>query len=356
MVTISDIAKMVDVSRATVSRVLNEPNKVKPETRDKVLRAMAARDYVYNALAGGLSTKRTHTLGLIIPTITNPIFAVSTQGVQDQAGRRGYSILLGATDYSVRMEFELVKLFQAKQVDGLIFTGAPCSETTVPYLQRCRLPHVVTWSLVSEGEGLCVSFDNTRAAHHVIDYLVSMGHQRIGMIAGRFSETGRAEQRWQGYCQALAHHELTVDERLVLQSAYTVASGRAAMARLLRLEPRPTAVFCGNDILAYGAMAAVRDLGLAVGRDVSIVGFDDLEMSAVTDPPLTTVRIPGQRMGAMGADLLIDALEGRIAGTLQCTLETDLIVRQSVMRPSVSGDEAAADKAPSSKEETERES
>lgn len=354
MVTISDIAKNVGVSRATVSRVLNQPEKVKPETRDKVLKAMAAQNYVYNAVAGSLSTKHTYTLGLIIPTITNPIFAVSTKGIQDKAGQRGYSILLGSTDYSRRMEFELVKLFQAKQVDGLIFTGAPNAETTVPYLRRCRLPYVVTWTL--EAEAPCVSFDNVKAASHVVDYLWSMGHRRIAMIAGRFAETERAERRWQGYCQALTRHGLVPEERMVLQSAYTVADGRAAMNQVLRRDPRPTAVFCGNDILAYGAMAAVRDQGLAVGRDVSIVGFDDLEMSAVTDPPLTTVRIPGERMGAMGADLLIDALEGRIANTLQCTLETDLIVRQSVMRPSVLGNEAPADKAPSSKEEIERES
>ena len=335
MVTISDIAKAVGVSRATVSRVLNEPDKVKPDTRDRVQRAMAAHHYVYNALAGGLSTKRTHTLGLIIPTITNPVFAVSTQGIQETAARRGYSILLGSTDYSAATEFDLVKLFHAKQVDGLIFTGAPAAETTAAYLERCQMPYVVTWSRVGQGEASYVSFDNIQAARYVIDYLVSMGHRRIGMIAGRFSQTGRAERRWQGYCQALAHHGLAGDERMVIQSEYTVAGGRAAMAQLLRLDRRPTAVFCGNDILAYGAMAAVRDQGLAVGRDVSIVGFDDLEMSSVTDPPLTTVRIPGHRMGTMGAELLIDLIEGRIAGTRQHTLETDLIVRQSAMPPPV---------------------
>ncbi len=338
MVTISDIAKLVGVSRATVSRVLNEPDKVKPETRDRVQRAMAAHDYVYNALAGGLSTKRTHTLGLVIPTITNPVFAVSTKGIQETAGRRGYSILLGSTDYSAAMEFELVKLFQVKQVDGLIFTGAPAAETTAAYLKRCALPYVVTWSLVGEGEASCVSFDNVRAARHAVDYLVSMGHRCIGMIVGRFSETGRAERRWQGYRQSLAHHGLVEDERLVIQSEYTVAGGRAAMVQLLRLENRPTAVFCGNDILAYGAMAAVRDKGLAVGRDVSIVGFDDLDMSPVTDPPLTTVRIPGHRMGVLGAERLIDLIEGRVTGTLQQTLETDLIVRQSVMPPQATAD------------------
>ena len=153
------------------------------------------------------------------------------------------------------------------------------------------------------------------------------------MIAGRFSDTGRALKRWQGYTQALKDHGLTYDERLVVQKEYTVSAGKEGVTRLLRNPDPPTAVFCGNDILAYGAMAGVKEQGLRVGPDVSIVGFDDLEMSGVMDPPLTTVRIPGHTMGRLGAETLIDQIEGRQSEVVNYILETDLILRASAMNP-----------------------
>lgn len=332
-VTIADIARLVGVSQSTVSRVLNTPEQVKPATREKVLQAMEKHNYIYNALAGSLSRKRTQTLGVIIPTITNPIFAVSTKGMQDTAAKRGYSILLGSTDYSPALEYEIVKLFHAKQVDGIAFTGIPLDPRTADYLHASEVPHLITWDLAEDDKAACVTFDNQSAGCRVVDYLVSMGHIRIAMIAGIFAETGRAYKRYLGYREGLEKARLKYDDRLVIQKEYTIAAGQEAMTHFLHTQNRPTAVFCGNDILAYGAMTAIKKQGLRVGNHISVVGFDDLEMSTVFDPPLTTVRIPGYKMGELGATELIDSIEGKRREMVQHVLETEIIVRASVSSP-----------------------
>lgn len=332
-VTIAEIARFVGVSQATVSRVLNAPHLVKQETRRKVLNAIEKHNYVYNAIAGGLTKKRTATLGLVIPTITNPIFAVSTKGIQEAATNCGYSILFGSTDYSYDRELELVTLFHQKRVDGIVFTGAPGNEKTREIMKRLEMPYLVTWELGQDKSTFFVAFDNVKSGRQATDYLISLGHRRIGMVAGRFSETSRAYKRWLGYKQSLENHNIPYDEKLVIKKEYTISAGKEAMGRLLRMPDPPTAVFCGNDILAFGAMAAVKEAGYRVGIDVSIVGFDDLEASEVTDPPLTTVRIPAYKMGRMGAETLIDLIEGRIEEPLQYILETDLIIRESTGNP-----------------------
>jgi len=331
-ITITDIALIAGVSVATVSRVINHPDRVKGNTRRRVQKAMEENNYVYNALAGSLGKSTTRTLGLIIPTITNPIFAVSTQGVQSAAARRGYSLLLGSTEYKPETEYNLVQLYLEKQVDGIVFSGRPLDERSLAYMKSRRIPYLFTWEAVDDIDAPHITFDNKKAARQVVEYFVSMGHRRIGMVAGRFKDTGRAYRRWIGYKDALEQWNIPYDEKLVIQKPYSVASGREATGRLLKMEEPPTAIFCANDILAYGAIAAARDLGRRVGVDLGIIGFDDLEMSAVMDPPLTTVRIPGHEMGTMAADALIDMVEGKKSETVQYVLETDLILRESVPR------------------------
>ncbi len=328
-ITISEIAKLVGVSTATVSRVLNASNLVRPETKQKVLQALEEHDYVYNAVAGGLTKRRTSTIGLIIPTITNPVFSISTKGIYEIAKDRGYSILLGSTDYSYDTEFELITLFHEKRVDGIIFTGAPANQKSVEFMTRLKIPYLVTWELVSDRNVPFVAFDNAKSGQAVTDYLFSLGHKKIGMIAGRFSETSRAYGRWLGYKKALNTYGIPYDEELVLEREYTVSAGREAMGKLLRISDPPTAVFGGNDILAIGAMAAVREAGYKVGSDISITGFDDLDISEATDPSLTSVHVPGHEMGAKGAEMLIEMIEGTLEEPRHCVLETELIIRGS---------------------------
>ncbi len=329
-ITIVDIAKMAGVSQATVSRVINNSEKVRESTRNKILQVMKDNNYVYNALAGGLGKNATCTIGLIIPTITNPIFAVSTQGIQTAAAKRGYSILLGTTEYSSSTELDLVRLFSEKQVDGIISTGALMNHLTINHINQRNIPFVITYERIKSVNTSFVTFDNVKAANRTMDYLFSLGHRRIGMITGPFAYSGRSKRRWQGYKAGLEKRGILYDEQLVMQKDFTVIGGREAATRMLQNSNPPTAIFCGNDIIAYGAMAIAKEKGLKVGTDISIVGFDDLEMSAAMDPPLTTTRIPGNEMGVMGANTLIDKIEKINEEPVQYLLETDFIVRSSV--------------------------
>ncbi|HDR16329.1 MAG TPA: LacI family transcriptional regulator, partial [Desulfobacteraceae bacterium] len=304
-ITLTQLSEILGVSRSTISRVLNRPELVKTQTRERVLRGLKEHNYVYNALAGGLTKKRTSTLGVMLPTITNPVFALSTKGAQEVAGERGYSILLGSHDYSGETEAELVRLFQEKRVDGIIFNGYPIKQETVEYLNRFQISYLVTWEKPEDPDIPFVAFDNVRSGFNVTNYLLGLGHRRIGMITAYFKSSTRSYKRYLGFREALERMNVPYDDSLVIQKDYTVMEGREAAARLVAMPEPPTALVCGNDLLAMGAMAAVKEAGFIVGKDISITGFDDLEMSSILDPPLTTVRIPAFQMGKKAAEVLI---------------------------------------------------
>jgi len=334
--TIRDVARKAKVSVATVSRVLNTPSRVRLNTREKVLRAMEQCHYVYNALAGSLSARKTTMLGVIIPTITNPIFATVTKGIQDYAARSGYSILLGNTDYNEENEVQLINLFQEKRIDGVIFNGPWRSAPLILRMKSAKLPFVITWQKVKDKEVNFVAFDNFRSAYRSVEYLIGLGHRRIGMIAGKFSVSERALVRWQAYRKCLGDHDLAYDPKLVLEKGYSFSDGKEAMAHLLCLPSPPTAVFCGNDVLAIGAMVEAKESGMKIPEDLSVAGFDDMEISAFYDPPLTTVAVPAYEMGRMAAKILIENIRGQSQAPQQYVLEANLIVRGSTGKMLVS--------------------
>jgi len=327
--TVRDVARRANVSVATVSRVLNTPSLVRAPTRSRVLKAMKDTHYVYNALAGGLSARKTTILGVIIPTITNPVFAMVTKGIQDYSRQQGYSILLGNTDYNEENEARLIHLMQEKRADGVILNGPWSGAPIVPLMKKTRLPFVSTWQTLEDREVNFVAFDNFQSAYRIVEYLVGLGHRRIGMIAGKFPFSERARMRTKGYRKCLTDHRLPFDPELVLEKGYTLADGKEAMSRLLQLPAPPTAVFCGNDILAIGAIVCAKEQGLRIPRDLSVVGFDDLEISAYYDPPLTTMAVPAYDMGRTAAKILIENIRGEINTPRQCILETKLMIRGS---------------------------
>jgi len=327
--TIRDVARRANVSVATVSRVLNSPSLVQQTTRDRVLKAMKGCRYVYNALAGGLSARKTTTLGVIVPTITNPVFATVTKGIQDYARENGYSIILGNTDYNEENELRLIHLFQEKRADGMILNGPWRDGPIVALMKRSRLPFVVTWQTLQDKEVNLVAFDNFKSAYRIVEYLIGLGHRRIGMIAGKFSVSERAMMRWKGYRKCLADHNLPFDPQLVLERGYGFSDGKKALVHLLNLPVPPTAVFCGNDILAIGAIVCAKEKGLRVPGDLSVVGFDDMEISAYYDPPITTMAVPAYEIGQLAAKLLIENIMGKVKTPQQYILETKLMIRGS---------------------------
>lgn len=326
-----DVAKLADVSTATVSRVINSPETVKTETREKVTRAMKICRYKYNALARGFVTKKSNTIGLIIPTINNPVFAESTSGVQDYADQRNIQVILGNTYYRYEKEASLVQTLREKQVDGLLITSTNPRSAVIKNLIDEGFPFVLLYSTVKKGILSAVGIDNYQGGYQATDHLVKLGHERIGMAAGKFSISDRSFHRWHGYRQCLKDHNIAYDRDLLVQSDYSLTGGRDSVKKMLSAKKPPTAVFCSNDYLALGAMKGAREIGYNLPEDLSIVGFDDVQIASYVIPELTTIRQPAYEMGKLGAELLFQCIKKQTK-PVQLMLESSLIVRDSTTR------------------------
>jgi LacI family transcriptional regulator len=332
LVTSREIAREAGVSIATVSRVINQPNRVSPITRQRVLAVVDRHHFVADGLARGLASRRSNVLGLVIPTISNSIYAISTQATQQAAQALGYTVLVGVSEFSPEREAELVHRFIERRVDGLVLTGAERDRAVYDKIARNRLPFVITWKLARESGLPCISFNNHKAAAMVVEYLVSIGHRRIALVCGRTHLNDRAAGRREGFVARMHAHGLAVDERLIVECDFEYAEGQAAMHRVLAVAEPPTAVFCASDILAIGAMHECHQSGRRVPDDVSIVGFDDQPITQYLTPQLTTVRVPAAEMGRRACESLIAAVSGR-GEILSVELPTDLVIRGSTAPP-----------------------
>ncbi len=330
-VTMKEIAALVNLSPATVSRVLHSPELVKPATRQRVLAAMEENQYVYDATAADLSRKKTMVIGLTIPTTKDAGFAASTLMIQEMAQAKGYSVILGNTHYDPQIELKVLRQFRERNVAGVILTGLCLGhEKVVHSLIESGIPCVVIWEKLSNDKINHVGFDNFNASYAMTEYLIQLNHRRIGFVAGLYSKISRVKKRVEGYKEALRAHQIPFDPELIVEAEPSLLDGKEAADRLLSLSNRPTAISFVSDVMAMGAMAAVRNWGFRVPEDISITGFDDIEYSAYMHPPLTTVRVPAEQMGRLSAKALFDMIEtGNPAQVRQYCLDTDLIIRES---------------------------
>lgn len=320
------------MSTATVSRFLNEPGRVSAKAGAKVARAIERNHYVSDGMAGGLASRRSKLIGVIIPTIANSIYALSTQAVQHAAQSAGYTVLVGAFDFDPEREAELIHKLLERRVEGLILTGARRAEKTYETIRHNAVPFAITWKLARGGDLPCVSFDNQKAAAKAVHYLHMLGHRRIGLICGRTDLNDRAAGRRSGFETSIRELGMEVDSALIHEEEFEFEKGREAMARMMSMSAPPTAVFCANDIQAIGALNECRNSGLSVPRDISIVGFDDLPISQYTLPQLTTIRVPAVEMGRAATEAVIQAIDG--AGEVpRQELETELVVRGTTAAP-----------------------
>lgn len=329
-IKLDDIAKLAGVSKATVSRVIHSPNMVKDRTLQRVRDVIRQNNYVYDAVAGDLSRKKTSVIGLIIPTIKSSIFASSTYGIQDEARKRGLTTILGNSDYDDQATLGLLKWLQERRVAGLILTGlSDVEKPLVKHLIKSGTPCVVTWEALDDKTISYVGFDNFKAAHTVTSYLINLQHKRIGLIVGPYSRVKRVRQRYDGYRGALQDRGLSFDPDLVIEADYTLMDGKEAMHRLLSLPTPLSAVFAASDVLAMGALAAIREKGLEVPKDISIAGFDNIDFASYCDPPLTTVKVPANEMGRLAVKVLFELLYKGPEYVRQYCLDTNLIIRDS---------------------------
>jgi LacI family transcriptional regulator len=331
-VTILEIAREAGVSAATVSRFFNHPVKVKKETRDSVMAAIDRNHYVADGLAGSLSSRRSRLLGLIIPTITNSIYASSTQAVQQAAQNSGYTILVGISEFSEELEAKLIHQLLARRVEGLILTGQHRSAAVYEKIKRNHCPFVITWKLSNQADLPSVSFNNFKAATTAVEHLLLLGHRRIGLVCGKTELNDRALDRRRAFEKTLRRFGIEPDANLIFERDFEFIEGRAAMQQMLTSADPPTAVFCANDIQAIGAMSGCRDAGVSVPNDISIIGFDDLPIAKYVTPQLTTIRVPAQEMGLSATRRITAAIEGG-APLSSLELQTELIVRESTAPP-----------------------
>ena len=329
MTTIKDVARLADVSTATVSHVINDTRYVSDGLRSRVLEAMDALNYRPNVLAQGLRGGETHTIGLVVPDNANPFFAEVSRAVEDVGFGRGYSVILCNTGDDLERERAYIDVLVAKQVDGIIFIAAGDHHEHLDELARRNVPLVLADRDVDLTDADVVLVNNERGGYEATQHLLSLGHRRIGCIAGPSEATPSAD-RVEGYLRALRDGGIHVEASAIETGDFRYQGGEAAARRLLERAERPTAIFACNDLMAIGALRAVRSAGLSVPDDISVVGYDDIPLASAMSPALTTVAQPVDELGGLSTELLLSRIEDGSMGTAQrITLETTLVVRGS---------------------------
>src|SRR5437763_642963 len=332
--TIRDVARLSGVSPVTVSRVINESARVRPETRRRVEQAIAQLGYVPSRLARGLSRQRTGTIAVIVPDVANPFFTLIVRAAEEVARRADYRVILCDTRADLAVEQDVVGEMLAHRVEGIVI--APVSERSRPHLRRLDrfgVPFVLIDRTVDGVDADAVLGDSTGGAAQLVEHLVSLGHRRIGMIV-ESDEVSTAGDRRRGYEAALAAAGIPLDPALVARAPADPHGGLDGMSRLLALEEPPTAVFAVNNLVALGAIEAVRAAGLDVPDDVALVCFDDIEYASRLYPFLTAMVQPAETFGTLGAQLLLERIEGRGPGSKRMVvLPGQFLVRRSCGAP-----------------------
>lgn len=332
--TLEDVARLSGVSTATVSRCLNTPNRVSETTRSRVNSAVADLGYSPNFGARALAAKRTNTIGAIVPTMENAIFARALQTFQEELNKSGVTMLVASSTYRPEVEAEQIRALVARGADGLLLIGHHRDPSLYEFLEKQGVPTLVAWVHDDTTARPSIGFDNRAAMAALTENVLALGHERIAMISADNTDNDRARARVLGVRHTLFKAGLDGDALPLVETSYGIEQGGAAFAQLMQAKRPPTVVICGNDVLAVGAMVRARKMGLTVPDDVSITGFDDLEIASITSPPLTTVRAPHQEMGRKAAMLLVQMVDGEKPDTIP-PLDTKIILRGTLAPPKV---------------------
>ena len=329
LVTISDVAKRAKVSRSTVSRVLNnQTHHIREETRRAVLKAAEELDFKPNRVARSLKTKKTHCIGVITDDIDTPFLPSMLKAIEQYAFSRGYSALVCNSGYELERQKAYIDMLVGRQVDGIIFAASFVYSYTQELIKP-DLPIVYAYSMSPYTKKNSVLSDDVRAAQEAVDYLVGLGHSRIGYINGP-ENVIPSEERIKGYKNALSQHGISFDPVLVKNGEWEdPSSAYRATREFMALPDPPTAIFAANDVMASGVMEAANDLGLSVPEDLSVVGYDDRDMARFLRPALTTVKLPMTDIGSTAAQMLIDCVESGEKMIDSAYVPCKLIIRDS---------------------------
>lgn len=330
--TQADVARRAGVSQATVSYVLNNNTTiaVPADTRQRIQDAIRDLGYIPDRAARSLRTRKTYTLAGIIPDITNPFYPAFERGIQDLADQHGYDLIMYNTDGCAEKERKSLRSVQQGHVDGLIAVLFHLNaQDLLPLLDMniavVRLEATPKRAGAAPLDNLYV--DNIAAAQRAVEYLIGKGHRRIGMITG---QRGPGANRVLGYQRALTEQQLPIHSERIRSSDFTVAGGSQSMRELLSLPERPTAVFAANDLMAMGAMNAIRAAGLHIPQDIAVIGFDNIPAAELVSPALTTVTQFQEQLGRRAAQMLLERFDGSAPEGGRCEeMPADLIIRES---------------------------
>lgn len=329
-VTIYDVAREASVSMATVSRVVNNNPNVKPQTRKKVFEAIERLGYRPNAVARGLASKKTTTVGVVIPDISNAIFAEVARGIEDIANMYHYNIILCNADKKKDKEIRVINTLLEKQVDGLLFMGGAVTEDHIQAFKTSSVP-IVLCATTDEGDNYpSVDIDHIGAAEDAVSTLIQNGHRHIAMISGTLQDASNGFARFQGYKNALEKAGIPFNEDLVRIGNYRYESGLEVTHHFLETQDKPTAIFAANDEMAIGAIHAIQDKGLRVPEDISVISVDNVRMASMVRPLLSTVAQPMYDIGAVSMRLLTKLMKKESVTNSRVILPHEVILRQSV--------------------------
>ena len=323
---IEDVARLAGVSTATVSRVLSRPALVKPDTRERVHRAVQALDYLPSASAQALASGRTHSVGYVVPTLDHTIFSKSTHAMQQVLAQAGIQLLVASHQYDWQAEYDIVMRLQQRRVDALVLVGTDHSPALWRKLKAWPHPVFLTWSC--DPRFPSIGFDNHRIGYEAAQYLVSLGHREIAVVTGHTATNDRARARLTGFREGLAAHGIKLPPQRVSEQDFTFEGGAAGLHNALAGKRRPTAIFCGVDVLAAGVVFEAQRLGLGVPDELSVMGVDNQEIAAAIVPSLTTLGLATADLGVVAAHQVIQAIAGKPVPH-QSLHTIELIVRES---------------------------
>ena len=328
--TLEDVARLAGVSTATISRAVNDPNVVAKKTLAKIEAAINALGYTPNSGGRMLASARSNTVGAIIPTMANAIFANGLQAFQEALSEAGVTLLVASTGYDPQTELTQIRNLMAHGAGGLLLIGAERPDDTNRFLAIRNIPHVLGWCYGDDAEKLYVGFDNKAAAFDATMQVLRMGHRRIAMISGILAGNDRAQARHDGVLTAIAQFGQGAALVGSAEAAYVLQGGRDGFDAVRAAQP--TAIICGNDVVAAGAMTRAQELGFDVPRDVSIIGFDDIGLASAVSPRMSTVRVPQEQMGQAAAQVLLARMNEAQAGA-SVKFPTEFIQRGSLAPP-----------------------
>ncbi len=327
--TLEDIAKLAGVSRSTASRVVNDHPNVREDVRQRVMEVIQSTGYRPNLAARTLASQRSWMIGLVLPRsassfFSDPYFPRLTQGIAQACNQ--YDFTLGLFLVALKEDEEKIypRVSRRGFLDGILIQSGQIGEQLIDRLVNANIPLVIVGRPFQVGDLSYIDVDNVPAAYKAVVHLIGSGYQRIGTITGASNSTVGLDRK-EGYLKALVDYGRGVDESLIAEGDFTEESGYSAMQKLL--EARPDAVFAASDLMAIGAMHAVREAGLKIPDDVAFVGFDDLPLATIPDPKLTTIRQPIYRFGFKAVEILIDLIENGIKPPRRIVMDTELVIR-----------------------------